>query len=256
MSTHPTRRRTDMACLTCRHRKIKCESNKPLPCKTCKEKGRECKYVPVAEDDHMLNLAANRTTPPVAYNSPNGHTLDLSPYSKQASPSQINAGYYQQSSYAESSYGYPGLPSPAEERTFDSYQGYSQHSPQYSAPSYTATHNQAGYATSPHDSSHPNSYTNPNDMSEVPTGMTSASEYCPPTWSHARAHPNGGVSSPILEQGQGFCYPSPSSPGSSTMGYHGNVQQYHQGATQYHATATAGYQYHDPQYNGQPRNYT
>ncbi|KJA24934.1 hypothetical protein HYPSUDRAFT_65236 [Hypholoma sublateritium FD-334 SS-4] len=45
-----TPKRTPMACVFCRGRKLKCDGNKPL-CSNCDRRGLACSYSPVSPDE-------------------------------------------------------------------------------------------------------------------------------------------------------------------------------------------------------------
>lgn len=100
MSIPASRKRTEMACSTCRQRKIKCESNKPHPCKNCQEKGKACEYMSVADDPKAAT--PSRSSPPAqsfatsssnspAYSPPPGTSVHHSrTYSNGSTPQRLS----------------------------------------------------------------------------------------------------------------------------------------------------------------------
>lgn len=112
MSHHSSRKRTEMACSSCRQRKIKvgffwyecslsslthlsqCESNKPLPCKNCQEKNKNCEYMSVAEDPKAATVS--RSSPPAhstygTDSSPSYSPANSPPYSPP--PGSLSRSY-------------------------------------------------------------------------------------------------------------------------------------------------------------------
>ncbi|KAH6914997.1 hypothetical protein BKA70DRAFT_562296 [Coprinopsis sp. MPI-PUGE-AT-0042] len=98
MSLHSSRKRTEMACSHCRQRKIKCESNKPHPCRTCQEKGKTCEYMSVAEDPKAATQS--RSSPP-AQSFATGSSPSYSPASSPPATSAHHGRSYSNASNSQ-----------------------------------------------------------------------------------------------------------------------------------------------------------
>ncbi|EAU84706.2 hypothetical protein CC1G_00225 [Coprinopsis cinerea okayama7 len=258
MTSHSSRKRTDMACQNCRKRKIKCESNKPDPCEHCKKTNkRECNYIPVAEDTAMNG---SRTSPPSSHtflhihSSPSSSSSRSSPpaHSPHRSRSYSNDNAYTSSPEMSRAAYVLASSSPIEELPFDgNYQGYPQTSQSYATTTYTPVPQTYPAYPAAVNHSMPQSSFSTSPPAELATGLAS------PLSDFSNVNPSqvwpseiqtpysaSGISSPSYAHEQMY-YPGANQPPSS--GYHQNGH-YQQPQSHYYAAETNQY-YQSTQYS-------